>query len=213
MHKPQRPAKDSVPPAPTRPDAVQLRVRRSPRLIALGILCVVLGGVAAVALYTSSTDRQSVVAMSADLVRGDVIEREQLAIVELPSTAVGEALPADQIDALVGQRALIDLPEGAFPRLSHVGEDPLPEGQGLVGLKLTLGRLPSTQLVPGTPVRLVSLLEGDTTAVDATVATSPTLLDDGQSFALDVRIADADAAVATRLAATDQLAVFVTGVA
>lgn len=209
MHKPP----SNRPPTPTaRPDAVQLRARRSPRLIALGVLLVVLGGIGAAALYASNVDQRSVVAMAADLHRGSVVEREHLKVLEVPESLAQDALAADRIDELVGQQALTDLPAGAFPLASHVGEDPLPEGQGLVGLKLAAGRLPVAELVPGTPVQLVSLQEGDATTVEAEVASAPMLLDDGSS-ALDVRVAAADSSAVARLAATDLLAVVQTGVA
>ena len=209
MHRPQRPPT----PAPARPDGVQLRAQRSPRLIALGVLLVVLGGIAAASLYAANTHHRSVVAMATDVTRGQVIGRESLTVVEVPETLATEALDGERIDELVGQHALTDLPAGAFPLPGHVGADPLPDGQGLVGLKLTPGRLPATEVVPGTELLVVSLAETDTTAVEATAASSPVFLDDGVTVALDIRVADADAATVARLAATDLVAVVVTGVA
>ena len=91
-----------------------------------------------------------------------------------------------------------------------VGDDPLPEGQALVGLKLPLGRMPAGDLPAGTVVRVVSIAEGDGSATDATLAAAPLLLEDG-SFSVDVLLpADAADDVA-RLAATDMVALVVTG--
>lgn len=65
MHSPvdqnrQRPTKpDLTPPAAPRPEAVQLRARRSPRLIALGVLLVALGGLGAAYLFTLNSNHHS----------------------------------------------------------------------------------------------------------------------------------------------------------
>lgn len=207
----QRPTKPdtTTPPAP-RPSAVQLRARRSPKLVALGVLLVTLGGLGAAFLFTLNSDQQAVVTMVDDVRRGTVLTREHLGVVEVPGGLGVEALAADELDQLIGEQALSDLPKGAFPLASHVGDDPLPEGQALVGLKLPLGRMPAGDLPAGTVVRVVSIAEGDGSATDATLAAAPLLLEDG-SFSVDVLLpADAADDVA-RLAATDMVALVVTG--
>lgn len=207
MHNQQRPTTPELaPPAAPRPGAVQLRARRSPRMVALGALLVVLGGIGAAVLYTSNADQHPVVMMAGDVARGDLIPRERLVVVEVPGSLAVEALPAEGLDSLVGQVARTDLPEGAFPLARHVGTDPLPAGQSLVGLRLALGKLPTTELPPGTRVRLVGLVDGTETTVDALVATRPVLLDDGVSYSFDAQVADADADGVARLSAADQVA-------
>lgn len=211
MHS-QRPSKpDITPPAAPRPEAVKLRARRSPKLIAVGVLLVVLGGLGAAALYLSNVDMRSVVVMSQTVQRGDVVERGSLGIVDVPGNFDVPTIDESQLGSLVGQRALTDLPHGAFPQLSSVGEDPLPAGQSLVGLRLPLGRVPASHLPPGTAVRVVGLIEGVETSTPAVVATAPTLLDDGLTYSVDVSVADADADAVARLAATDQAAIVVVG--
>lgn len=210
MHDQRRPdAPETTPPTAPRPEAVQLRARRSPKLAALGVLLVVLGGIGAAVLYTSNADQRAVVVMAADVPRGEAVLREQLAVVEVPGSLSVDAVPAESIDSLVGQVARTDLPQGAFPLERHVGTDPLPAGQSLVGLRLPLGKLPTTDLPPGSTVRLVGLLEGAETTVGALIAVRPALLDDGVSYALDVQVADADADVLARLSAADQVALVV----
>lgn len=213
MHNQERPPKpDLTPPTAPRPEAVQLRARRSPKLVALGVLLVVLGGIGAAALYTMNADQRAVVVMATDVARGDLVSRDHLAVLEVPAAVGVEGLAAEEMEALVGQRARTDLPEGSFPLARHVGEDPLPDGRSLVGLRLSLGKLPTTDLPPGTTVRLVGLLEGEETAVDAVVASRPRLLDDGASYSLDVQVADGEADAVARLSAGDLLAlVVVTG--
>lgn len=210
MHNHERPVKpDLTPPTAPRPEAVQLRARRSPKMVALGVLLVVLGGIGAALLYTMNADQRAVVVMATDVPRGETVAREHLAVLEVPATLGVEAVAAEELNAFVGQQARTDLPQGSFPLTRHVGEDPLPAGQSLVGLRLPLGKLPTSDLPPGTTVRLVGLVEGAETAVDAVVATRPTLLDDGASFSLDVQVPDGEADAVARLSAGDQVALVV----
>ncbi len=213
MHSPQqRPTKpDLTPPSTPRPDVVQLRARRSPRLIALGVLLVVLGGLGAAALYSMNTDQRQVIVMASDVRRGEQIEPGDLRLVDLPGSTGIAALPADRFDSLLGQEALTDLPSGAFPLGSHVGTAPLPSGRTVVGLRLPLGKLPSADLPVGTVVRVVGLAEGDQSSVDALTASVPLALEDGMTFALEVTVADAEADAVARLAAGDLVAVVVVG--
>ena len=212
MHKPQRPTKpDLTPPTTPRPETVQLRARRSPRLIALGLLLVAGGGIGAAALVGSGDDVVPLVVMAADVRRGDVIGDGDLTVIELPASSGVQGMPAADLPSLVGERALMDLPKRAFPLARHVGAEPLPAGQTLVGLRLPIGKLPATELPPGTAVRVVGVGDGTQTTVDAVVARAPSLLDDGTSFALDVRVADAEADLVARLAAGDQVALVLVG--
>ena len=65
-----------------RPEAVQLRARRSPRVVALGILCMVLGALGAAALYTSVSDNSSVVMVTrkADCAASDIPAWAEMAV-------------------------------------------------------------------------------------------------------------------------------------
>lgn len=202
---------DITPPPAPRPDAVQLRARRSPRLIALGVLAVVLGGLGAAALYSMNTDHTSVVVMARDVMRGDEIQAGDIQVVSLPSSLQVEMSDAGTISQMVGQTARTDLPAGAFPLPRHLGEDPIPPGDSLVGMRLVAGRLPTAQLPPGTRVQLVSLAEGDDAIVDAVVASAPVPLEDGSGHLLDVSVPNDFAAAVASLAATDQLVLIAVG--
>lgn len=202
---------DITPPAAPRPDAVQLRARRSPRLIALGVLAIVLGALGAAALYSMNTDLVSVVVMARDVTRGNEIQSTDLAVVRMPATLQVEMSDADELDQMVGRTARNDLPAGAFPLPRHLGQDPIPANHFLVGIRLSSGRLPSAELPPGTRVQLISLLEGDDTVVNAVVASSPIMLDDGSGHLLDVTVPDDAAAGVATLAATDQLVLIADG--
>ena len=202
---------DTTPPPAPRPDAVHLRARRSPRLIGLGVLAIVLGALGAAALYSVNTDLTNVVVMTRDVVRGDVIQATDLAVVSMPSGQQLAMTAAEDMQPMVGQTALSDLPAGSFPLERHIGEQPIPPGQSLVGIRLPAGRLPTISLPPGTPVQLVSLAENSAVVVAASMASTPLLLDDGSSYVLDITVADEFAAAVAVLAATDQLVLIAVG--
>ena len=211
MHKPMRSAAGAQGSAPARPEGVQLRARRSPRLIALGVLLVVLGGLAAGAVYSATADHRAVVTMARDVARGSVLHADDLAAAEVPGGFAVDALPAERLDELVGEHALTDLPQGSFPLAHHVGDDPLPEGQSLVGLKLPMGRIPVSPLPPGTRVAVVGVAEGLDQTVEAVVAAAPVTLQDGMTYAVDLRVPAVDAPTLARLAAADAAALVVIG--
>ena len=202
---------DITPPSSPRPDAVHLRARRSPRLIALGVLAIVLGALGAAALYSMNTTVTSVIVVARDVVRGDVIEADDLATTDVPGSLQVDTLSSDRLHDVIGLSALSDLPAGSFPLQRHFGQEPIPRGHALVGLRLAAGRLPSSALPPGTRVQLIGLTEGDDTVVDALMASSPVLLDDGSGHLLDVTVANDVAAAVAALAATDQLALISVG--
>ena len=202
---------DITPPPAPRPDAVQLRARRSPRLIIAGALAVVLGGLGGAALYSMNTNNINVVVMANDVVRGEEIHSSDLAIVSVPGGLQVETSDAAAMEDLVGRTALSDLPSGSFPVARHVGESPIPVNHSLVGIRLSSGRLPTAELPPGTAVQLVSLAEDDDRVVDAVVSASPRLLEDGSGQLLDVIVADASAHIVATLAATDQLVLIAVG--
>ncbi|MGV8846805.1 SAF domain-containing protein [Tessaracoccus sp.] len=208
-HQPTR--ADITPPAAPRPEAVQLRARRSPRLIALGVLAIVLGALGAAALYSMNTDHVSVVVMARDVTRGDEIQATDLGVLSMPSSRQVEMTRADDLEKMIGKMARNDLPAGSFPLPRHLGQDPIPADHFLVGIRLTSGRLPSAELPPGTRVQLISLVEGDDTVVNAVVASSPVVLDDGSGHLLDVTVPDGAAARVATLAATDQLVLIADG--
>lgn len=175
------------------------------------MLFVVLGGLAAGALYSMGNDEESAVVMSHDVVRGQTLTEDDLAIITVPAGLGVERLDAEELSSLVGQTARTDLPAGSFPAARHLGADPIPDGHSLVGLRLGPGRMPGTNLPPGTPVQLVSLAEEDTAVHDAVVAEAPVLTDDGSGFVLDVVVSDDVAHEVARLSAAQLLAMIAVG--
>lgn len=199
-------AKPEAPePRGTRPEQVRLRARRSPKLVAFGVLLVVLGGLGAGALVTLGSTTESVVTVTRDVARGETLTRDDLAVAEVPVTLDVEATASDQLAELVGQRTSIDLPKGSYPLPRHFEEDPIPTGQAVIGLLLPLGRLPTTDLSPGTKVRLVGLVSNSGFSSEATVTTRPASVEGDTAFAFNVRLPQADAAKAASAMALGEL--------
>ena len=211
---------------------MQLRARRSPKLVAVGVLAIVLGALGAAALYSAANDEAGAVTVTRHIPRGTEIAADDLAVVQVPAGFAVDTLHADDLDSLVGSTALTDLPAGSFPLSSHVGEDPLPEGQALVGFRMSHGQLPVSPMPSGTTIQLVDLsttapapadqapaesapapqpaaAPSSTAPMQAVVAVAPTMLDDGASFTLDVLVALEHAEQVAQLAAAGELALVV----
>ena len=105
-----------------------MRARRSPRLIALGVLLIVLGALGAAALYTTATRHRQAVAMANDVVRGQEIRLTDLTIREVPGDYEAGIDP-NELESLVGQRVLTDLPAGSFPARRQSGRPAVPSRQ------------------------------------------------------------------------------------
>lgn len=193
---------------PPRPGGVQLRPRRSPRLIALGVLCACLGGLGSAYLYMNSTTSQQVLVMARLVHRGQVIQPNDITITTIgaaPGVAVTEA---SELDSLIGQSALVDLPAGALVGPNAIGPAVPPPGKAQIGLKLSPGRVPASPIQPGTKVILVRLDEAkkDETGFPAEVAHAPTEAGQGEALLLDVWVDAASAPLLANLAANDHLA-------
>lgn len=206
---------------PARPAAAQYRPRRSPKLIAAGVLAVVLGAVGFVALSGQLNSKSSVVQVTSTISRGETITAGQLGLTQVPLNLAEPAIAAEKLHELVGRTALVDLPEGAIPRASHIGDNPLPEGKALVGLRLSHGKIPASKLQVGNVVALVALSPTDPSAaqpitLDPTargvIALAPQLLEDHTTYLVDLQVPEDLAHQVTQLSARGELAIYrVTG--
>lgn len=199
-------------PVPVRPAAVQLRARRSPRLILLGILCACLGALVMGWAWSSQADTQSVVLVTRDIPRGEVIGSGDLTTTTLTGASGVSVVPAAEASGLVGQHALTDLQAGGLLGPGTIGVQAVPAGSAQLGLRLTAGRLPSAPLPPGSPVNLIAVPSGtDAEAAPgaefaATVVSTPQATADG-AWVFDVQVDETVAARVAVLAAQDRLAV------
>lgn len=189
-----------------------VRRRRQPRLIIAGLLAIVLAGLGAAALFSTLTKNQGVVVVNRSVARGEVIGTGDLGVTQVGSLPGVSTVPAAEVAALVGQRAIVDLTKGSLLAAGAVGQPPGRAGQATVGLKLAPGRLPSTPLPAGTALTLVVVGDAeDPKGVPAESLGLATLAGDGTSWLLDVLVAEDQAAEVARLAGTDTVAVIKDG--
>ncbi|MDO5287840.1 MAG: SAF domain-containing protein [Actinomycetia bacterium] len=196
-------------PLPPRPAGTQLRARRSPRLIVLGVLLACLGALGAVAVYQTGTTAQPVLVMRHTVNRGDVIPQGHVQAVDVTVAAGMRVVPAASMSEVVGKVALTDLEEGSLVTPDSFGAHVVEPETVQVGLRLGPGRLPVRSMPPGTRVNLIGL--GDAAAAEAlgpgTVVTAARETPDGAAQVLDVSVAVDVATKVAQLAANDRLVV------
>lgn len=190
---------------------LRARPRRDLRLIAIGVLAICLSGLGAVWLYSSATDAVSVVAVLRDVHRGQQIADGDVGLLSLPSVPGLETVPAEDLEAVIGQSAHTDLVSGSLLSPRSFGEPVVSVGMAQLGLRLSPGRVPVTELPPGTSVLLVAVARDggeppNAPSVPASVSSLGTEQPDG-SILLDVDVPHEQAERVARLAASDQLVV------
>ena len=123
--------------------------RRNPKWIALGIVALCLGGLLSYVIYSRVATETTVVAVAQTVYRGEVIDRATSPRSPCRAARSLQAVPARELDNLVGQRAAIDLVAGSVLVSSAVTAETVPAiGRAVVGLKLPTGRAPTSLLVP-----------------------------------------------------------------
>lgn len=202
--------------APARPGS-DARTRRNPRWIALGVVAVCLGALAAFFVYGQATGTQSVVVVSHAVARGEVIERGDLTVSKVGATAGLQTVPADRLASLVGVRTAVDLSPGSLLPPAAIDHRPVPAPEhSVVGVRLPEGRAPLQHLTVGSPIRLVPVPAQGAAASSSSDPVEPSLAAtvvsvspgaDGQSVVIEVDVVAADAGEVATLAAQDRLSV------
>lgn len=150
-----RASADAPPPVPS---AVQLRSRRNPRWVALGIVAICLGAIASFFLYSQLSESHQVVAMRETVHRGSTITAADLSEVRVGDTGGIATVPAAQLDGLIGKVAAYDLVQGSLLPVNAVTSSLPPDhGKAIIGIRVDTGRAPAGFLTSGSPVRLVVL--------------------------------------------------------
>lgn len=177
-------------------------------------MCV--GGLGAAYLYTGAAEAHSVIKVNGTVARGDIVEASDVSIVSVGQTGGAATVPSEELDRIVGQEALTDLPADSLLTPGSVGASALADGTVQLGLKLAQGRIPMRTMPAGVPVLLVAvptqaadgrMEQVASRTVKAVVANQPVASADGASWLLDVTVPASDAETVARLAAGDQLVV------
>jgi hypothetical protein len=140
------------------PSAVQIRSRRNPRWVALGVVAVCLGAIASFFLYSQLSESHQVVAMRHTVHRGTAITAQDVGLVRVGDTGGIATVPAGDLDRLVGKVAAFDLVQGSLLPVNAVSNSlPPAHGKSIIGIRADSGRAPEGFLSPGSPVHLVVL--------------------------------------------------------
>jgi hypothetical protein len=197
------------------PLATPPKLRRRPLLIAFGVVLVVVGAIVMWYVVSILKDTVQVVAARVDVARGEIVELTDLTTVEIRPDPSLHIIPADQLESLVGRRAMSDLSAGGLVVPEALTDHLLPEpGEALIGVPLVLGQqMPGIMPRIGQPVALVPTPreEGASTpeaarVYEATVIAVTTVSE--TQIALTVSVPVAEAATLARLAAVNEVAVY-----
>jgi hypothetical protein len=199
------------------PEPPRIPGRRNPKWIALGVVALCLGALLSYVVYSRVATEIAVIMMAHTVYRGETIDASDLTVVRLSGETVAKSVPAAQLNSLVGQKAVYDLPEGAVLTPGAVGEVVVPaEGRSVVGIKLATGRAPAALLTPASRVRLVALppatTDPRTSDQLAGKTYSASIIDqapgaDGASIVINVDVKYGQAATIAMLAAADRIVV------
>jgi len=125
-------------------------------LIGAGVALLALGGLTSAWLVSSTGDTVMVLALAADVQRGEVIDRTDLTVVDVRPDPGLVVVPQARLDEVVGSNAATGLFAGSLLTPSSTTDQVVPgEGLSLVGVALTAGQLPAEPLLPGDRVRVV----------------------------------------------------------
>lgn len=202
--------------SPATPQPPRLPGRRNPKWIALGIVAMCLGGLLSYVIYARVATESTVVAAAHTVYRGETIEHADLATITVRKGSLPHAIPASQLQDLVGQQAAFDLVEGSAIISTAVTAAATPaEGRAIVGLKLPPGRAPGSLLLPASRVRLIAMpAAADSSTSDKLAGTIfvGSIVDqnpaaDGTSILVNVDVEAAAAPTIALLAAQDRIAV------
>lgn len=185
------------------------RPRRNLRWIAAGVLAVSLGALGAALLYADISNSVSVVSVTRTVYRDQLITEADLGITSAVPAAGLELVPSEQLTAIIGRTAQLDLTQGTLLSPRSFGDPATEPGHVRLGLRLAAGRIPAAPLPPGARVLLVPVGRDGAdppsgASVVGRVATAASTLPDGAAL-VDVSIAEAEAERVARLAAADQV--------
>jgi SAF domain len=137
--------------------AAERRPRRPYGQMLLALLLIVGCALGAAVAFARAGDTTSVVVMNDSVARGETIIREDLTTTRV--SGVDDAIPADELDDLVGRTATVDLLPGQVVLKEASTADPIPaQGEALVGVALEPSQVPA-DLGPGDSVMVLAAPE------------------------------------------------------
>lgn len=194
-----------------------VRTRRSWVYAAGAAALIIVGGVASVFIYSTSSHTQQVFVIAKSVDRGDTITKDDLTTIDVAAGQRTAGIASADSSSLIGKVATVDLPEGSLVTRSAVASAlPVPGGQALVGLSLKPAQLPAQQLVAGDRIEVVpiaatdgsgSAVKSNAAPIQGVVSASRTSQSSGTTI-VDVYINAKNAADVTSRAAAGQVAIY-----
>ncbi len=153
--------------------------RRNNGRIAIGVLVVALSALGAAVVFSSATDRVSVIGLARDVTAGQAIDTSDLTEVSLSGGDGLATIAAADANQVVGRTAASDLSKGSLLSDAQLTDGPaLPDGTVVAGAVLKAGQYP-VGLEVGDAVQVV-----ETTAPDASGIGEP--VGRGEATVLDL---------------------------
>lgn len=171
--------------------------------VAVGVVVVLGFALGAVLWQLNATQKDPVLAAAHDVARGDVIEADDLSVVYVSSDDPIAHLSRAQSSRVVGRVALSDIQAGALLTPGSVSDGPAVQpGEGVVGLALEPGQVPTSRLRAGDLVNVVAGTPagGDT---DAAEGGEPVLVERAEVFAIEELTASGRLFVSLKMRETD----------
>ncbi|NUK21684.1 flagella basal body P-ring formation protein FlgA [Streptomyces lunaelactis] len=162
---------------PVAPPRVSAR-RRRPGVIALSLALIAAGGAGVAVLLLQVGNRTEVVTVVRDVQVGQVLRQDDLGKASIALDPAVKAVRAEDLDAVVGKRAAVELKPGSLLAPTQVTKDSLVKaGEQLVPIGLEPKQIPATALVPGQKVQLVHVPAQGATDTGKTSDTPPQTID------------------------------------
>lgn len=182
-----------------------MRRVRVPQL-ALGVLLAGLAALGFVLFNAASVQRTPVLALAADVERGQVLQAEDLRVVHVGTDDVLALTPADRPELLVGRAVVTDLAAGTLVTADQVAAGAtLTPGAGVVGLALAPGQYPTPRLAMGDQVSVVEVSGELVMLVEtAEVVGIEPVGTQGQRF-VSLQTGESEASVVAQAAATGEV--------
>lgn len=138
--------------------------RRRARLpeLAIGLIVMLGFGLAVVLWQLNATQKDPVLALARDVSQGDLIERDDLRVVFVATDDPYAHVGRDDAALLIGHTAVADMLQGTLLTPASVtAESILTAGDGVVGLALEPGQVPSARLRAGDLVNVIASPRSD----------------------------------------------------
>lgn len=138
------------------PPAPPPKLRRRPGMTVIGIVAVCLGAVVAGWTWTATSSSEQVLVARTTIERGSVIEKGDLTTARISSDPALSPVSSDEFEAVVGQRATVDIAAGTALTPDSYSAASLPsDGESVVGIALTPAQSPGIALSSGDHVRVI----------------------------------------------------------